>query len=153
MSPVVTVTSSFTPQRRGTLFGISLRGDRVTEAYFPSPSEAGHGVKSDPQLVTRIERTLFGTSARHVLSPTPTRSLLIHFFPVRCPNSYSSQKPQPYPRLSSRFNIVPPVKCDRQARLSDMMPPTRWEIQRLSGLDINYHRVRRIRKRSGSFGV
>jgi hypothetical protein len=93
VSPIVTVTSSFTPQRKGTLLGISLRSDGVTEAHFPSPSETGHGVKSDPQvpqLVTRIERTLFGMSTRHVLSPNPTRSLLIHVFPVRCPNIYSS---------------------------------------------------------------
>lgn len=90
VSPIVTVTSSFTPQWKGTLLGISLRSDGVTEAHFPSPSETGHGVKSDPQLVTRIERTLFGMSTRHVLSPNPTRSLLIHVFPVRCPNIYSS---------------------------------------------------------------
>jgi len=45
VSPIVTVTSSFTPQRKGTLLGISLRSDGVTVDYFPPPRDWTRGKK------------------------------------------------------------------------------------------------------------
>ncbi len=151
--PIVTATTSSFSAPKHTLFGISLWCDRGSHSIYINLLRRPGMVKSDPQLVTRLERTSSGISPRHVLVPIPIAPLLVQLLPGLCPVSYSSQQSQPHPRLSPRFDIIPPVKCDRQARLSDMMPPTRWQIQRLSCLDINDHRVRRIWQRSGSFGV